>query len=224
MTDKRYGLRDGVLGAILQTLPGKLASHWLIQGMAYMDGTERTFKLALDLVLAAVLAPLLLTIGLPVITAAAAALILAHSLNFLFNGHLRGALKWHGIGGIPRASLEAELVQIARRLTSKPAIKEAFVFGSLSRGELHDGSDLDIRVIREPGLRAGLAACTAVLLERTRSLASGVPLDIYVWDSTAHLERMRSDEPPVDLRDIANWRAHAAEEQDDGSSSGPAER
>lgn len=219
MSDKRYGLKHGVLGAVLQTLPGKLASHWLIQGMAYMDSTERMFKLALDAVLVLALTPLLLMVGLPAVAAAAVAFVLAHSLNFLFNGHLRGALKWHGIGGVSRARVEAELVQIARRLTSTPAIKEAFVFGSLSRGELHDGSDLDIRVIREPGLRAGLAACTAVLLERTRSLTSGVPLDIYVWDSTAHLERMRSDERPVDLRVIAGGQAHTVQKPDEGSAS-----
>lgn len=200
VSHKRYGSWDGAIGSLLQTLPGKLASHWLIQSMTYMDRTERTFKLCIDVVLTLTLAPLLRAFGWSQPVRTGLALLLAHTVNFLLNGHLRGALKWHGIGGVPRATLEIELVAIAQRLTSNPAIKEAFVYGSLSRGALHDGSDLDIRVVRRPGWRAGVRACVAAMLERSRSLASGVPLDLYVWDSEARLATMRSDESPVNLR------------------------
>ena len=203
MSGKRYGRGDGLLGAVLQTLPGKLASHWLVQGMAYMDATERAFKLALDAGATVAVGLALVFVGLPLPGALGLGFLIAHTANFLFNGHLRGALKWHGLGGVPRRVVEHELRRIAERLTANPAISQAFVYGSLSRGELHDGSDLDIRVIRRTGLRAALGACVAVLLERTRSLASGVPLDIYVWDSVAHLERMRADEGRIDMRDIA---------------------
>lgn len=203
MIAKRYGpVRLALLSALLQTLPGKLASHWLVQGMAYMDPTERRFKLALDAAGVALLTPALAT-RLPRLSAALSALFLVHSANFLLNGHLRGALKWHGLGGVPQDALEAELVGISRRLAACAAINQAYLYGSVSRAEHHDGSDLDIRVLRNPGLRAGLAACWVVLLERARSLASGVPIDIYVWDSWARFDDMRPDEVPVDLRTLA---------------------
>jgi predicted nucleotidyltransferase len=202
MTTKRYGRAgSGLLGTVLQTLPGKLASHWLVQGMAYMDPTERTFKLGLDAAGTVGFASLLATrLSLP--RALAGGLLAAHTLNFLVNGHLRGALKWHGLGGASVPALQAELLRIARRLAANPAVEHAYVYGSVTRGDVHAGSDLDIRVLRRPGLAAGLAVCWLVLLERARSLGSGVPLDIYVWDSPARMERMRSDEVPLDLGEL----------------------
>jgi predicted nucleotidyltransferase len=202
MSDKAYIFGSGPFGIALRTLPGKMVSHWLFQGLAYMDPTERAFKLGLDGLLALAIAAALLSMRWPAGLVAVVAILGAHSLNFLFNGQLRVVLKWHGIGRVPKAAIEVELVRIAARLTANPAIRDGYVFGSLSRGELHDGSDLDIRVIRAPGLRAGLTACFAVLTERSRSLRSGVPLDIYVWDSPASLARMRADEKPISLSEI----------------------
>jgi predicted nucleotidyltransferase len=203
MTTKRYGrASDDVLGRLLQTLPGKLASHWLVQGMFYMDPTERRFKLSLDIAGALVLGSLLWP-RVPPPVAVAAAVVSAHSLNFVFNGHIRGALKWHGVGGVTSAVLERELPAIAARLGRSSAVAQAHVFGSLARGELHDGSDLDIRILRRPGLRAATVACTLALLERGRSLWTGVPIDIYVFDSSARMSDMRSDEVPVDLTVLA---------------------
>jgi L-malate glycosyltransferase len=203
MTTKRYGrASDDLFGRLLQTLPGKLASHWLVQGMLYMDPTERRFKLSLDVVAALVLGSLLWR-RLPQPVAVVAAVVSAHSLNFIFNGHLRGALKWHHIGGVTSAVLERELPAIAARLGRTSAVAKAHAFGSLARGELHDGSDLDIRILRRPGLRAATVACTLALLERSRSLWTGVPIDIYVFDSAARMSDMRSDEEPVDLAVLA---------------------
>jgi predicted nucleotidyltransferase len=196
---KRYGRIGGRLpAAILATIPGKLASHWFFQGLLYMDRTERLFKLGLDAAGTVVLT-VPLTTAMPLPIAVVVGLLVAHTANFVFNGHLRGALKWNGVGGVSRIKLEAELATIAARICRSSSVDRAWVFGSVSRGELHDGSDLDIRVLRRPGFRAGMGACWLVLLERSRSLFSGVPMDIYVWDSAGRLSGMRSDEQGLDL-------------------------
>jgi predicted nucleotidyltransferase len=78
------------------------------------------------------------------------------------------------------------------------------VYGSLTRGELRPTSDLDVRLIRRPGLVNGLRACWFVLRERTRAHLTGFPIDFLVLDSPRLLKRMRPDEPPLVIYDATN--------------------
>ena len=68
---------------------GKVAlpSHWLFQGLFYMDATERLFKLGLDL-LGTIVFAILLASFLPAPSALLFGFLAAHSLNFFFNGQL----------------------------------------------------------------------------------------------------------------------------------------
>src|SRR5262245_33140443 len=84
------------LRRLLRNPLAAVAMHWAFQSLFYMDATERCFKLLLDVALAAAGAALLHTwCSWPI--AWALALLAAHTLNFLFNGHLWGALKHYGL-------------------------------------------------------------------------------------------------------------------------------
>jgi hypothetical protein len=177
---------------LLRSPVAAVAAHWLFQGMLYMDATERWFKVALDIVATALLArPLLLHFRSSPVWVVSC--LVAHTLNFLFNGHLWGVLKHYGIGQANRASFESYLAQLARRTGSEPSILWAGVYGSLVRDKWTPTSDLDIRLVRKAGVTNALRACIFVLGERSRALIHRFPLDIYVLDSPEKLSTMRED-------------------------------
>ena len=181
---------------LLRSPVAAVAAHWLFQGMLYMDTAERRFKLLLDVLLTGLVAiPLLLCFRSR--GAWVAAFLLAHSLNFLFNGQLWGVLKHYGIGRLSRAGFESYLCQLARRIGNEPSILWAGVFGSLIRGDWSPTSDLDVRLVRKPGVSNALRACIFVLVERSRALTRRFPLDIYVLDDLSQLAAMREEGNPL---------------------------
>ena len=182
----RWLLRSPVAG---------VAAHWLFQGLFYMDTTERWFKLALDFLLTA-LAAIPLGIWFRSHMAWPAAFLLAHTLNFLFNGQIWGVLKHYGIGRLSHAEFESYLCQLSQRTGNEPSILWAGVYGGLARGNWSPTSDLDARLVRRPGMINALRACLFVLAERSRALIRKFPLDIYVLDGPGKLSAMRDDEWP----------------------------
>jgi hypothetical protein len=187
---------------ILQRLfrhPGlALASHWVFQSIFYLDPTERRFKIVLDLVLTIFMA-LLLGVWFSWRIAWPVALFIAHTLNFLLNGHLWGVLKHYGIVRHSPASFRCYVNEIAGRAAAVTAVKYVVVYGSLAREEWSPTSDLDARVIRYPGRLNGLRACWFVLGERARALLAGFPLDMYLIDDERSLQKLETHESPVYL-------------------------
>lgn len=177
-----------------------LGIHWVFQGMLYMDQTERMFKLGLDLVLIVIswgLLSLVLEVSSP--WTAVIAFLLAHTLNFLFNGQVCVVLAEFGMVKHSRSTFDAYVCQLSKRIRSEPSIEWAAVYGSLVREEWTEHSDLDVRLLHRHGLWNGLLACWFVLCERTKALISGFPLDVYVLDDPARLTLMRNDEQAQEI-------------------------
>ncbi len=181
-----------------------LISHWTFQSLLYMDNTERLFKLGLDAVLTAGIAYLLKT-WMPWRVALPAAFIMAHTLNFLFNGHLWGILKHYGMVQTTREAFERYVHGLSRRARREQSIQHLYVYGSLARQEWSPSSDLDARLVLRPGLANGLRACWFVLCERSRALIARFPLDLYVIDRSDALHKLRSDEQAFDLIELSSF-------------------
>lgn len=173
-------------------------THWIFQGMLYMDSTEHRFKILCDGVLT-LLGFMSLRKYLPKSVAFLSAFFLAHTLNFLFNAQLWVALKHYGMVQLTYDEFDAYREQLAKRIQHEPALRYAALYGSCVRDEWHPGSDLDVRVVRRAGWWNGLRACCFVMSERTQALWAGFPLDIYLLDSLEPLNKMRTDEEPVVL-------------------------
>jgi hypothetical protein len=175
--------------AIVGRKLGALVVHWLFQGILYMDPTERCFKLALDVVLAFA-ATLVLKLLLPSWMALGLGIISAHTANFFFNGQVYGVLKH--FGGVrhtwPEFSCEVE--RLRERVVREPCVRYAAVYGSLARDAWCPESDLDVRLVRAPGVRNGCRACWFALCERARAFCRRFPLDLYVLDRNESLDRM----------------------------------
>ncbi len=190
-----------LLRPLLASPAGALGVHWVLQGMGYMDRTERLYKLGLDLLLAAVLLGLLSSIGLSWVLATVIAVGLAHTVNLAVNGQTWVVLKHFRLVQHSRQEFEDYLASLMMRLQSEPSLVYAAVYGSRVRDQWNPASDLDVRLVRRRGWINAMRACTAALRERTRATLQRFPLDIYVLDNQVGLCNLRVDEPPLILLD-----------------------
>ncbi len=182
----------------------RLIRNWVHQSFFYLDRTERLVRFFLELALVGVV-----VFGLMAFTKVAptsiwlwvTSLLLVHTVSWIFNSNWRGcilfALPWLRNPG-PEATCQY-LNTLARRLQRNRAITGVMIYGSLCRGQWHDRSDLDVRILRRPGLCNGVQAVLATMRERLLAVLAKQPLDVYLVDDLAFLDKMRKDELPVFL-------------------------
>jgi len=161
-------------------------SHWIFQSLFYMEATERWFKLSLDLILMG-LAGFLLNLWLPWQPALIFGFLTAHTLNFLFNGHLWGVLKNYGYVRIAYEDYTRYVSALAWRANQVAAIERIVIVGSLARQEWTPQSDLDARILCKRGAFNNLRVCLFLVKERTRALLQRFPLDLYALDHQSAL-------------------------------------
>jgi len=196
-----------LLRPLLSSVVTALGIHWLFQCLLEMDRTERWFKIGTDLLLTVILA-LLLHRWLPSGGALGLAWLVAHTLNLLFNGQVMVVLKHFGVIRHSAPAFNEYVRGFQSRLRGAACLRWAAAYGSLSRGEWQPTSDLDVRVIRKPGMVNGLRACLFVMCERSRAFWQHFPLDILLLDSPRLLARLSVCEAPVVLYDaLAGTRA-----------------
>lgn len=184
-----------ILRLILLTL-----SSWTFQGTLYMDTTERYFKITLDLIM---ILPIFLILNyyLNLLTSILLAIILAHTLNWIFNGQIFVLLKNLKLIKTSEQSFKEYLDGIKIRVENENSIIAAAAYGSISREKLKETSDIDIRIIRKSGFINGFKSCVFVLKERSKSFFNKFPLDIYVLDSIDMIGVHIKNEKPVVIYD-----------------------
>lgn len=186
------------LRPLLASPLGALAVHWVFQCMPYMDATERRFKLGIELAL------FLLVLGflgpvLPSLVAVMASLLVAHTLNLVLNGHAWVVMKHFGRLQHSQKQFNREIRELSDRIARERCIVFAAAYGSLARGQWSPTSDLDVRLVRAPGLPSALRVCWFALRERARAFWRRFPLDLYVLDSYASLDKLVERDVPVIL-------------------------
>lgn len=174
-------------------------SSWLFQGILYMDTTERNFKCFIDFI---IFLPLFFIFNrfLPILSSIVIAIMIAHTFNWVINGQIYVLLKNLNLLETSTESFIGYMSYI-KKVENEDSIVAAAAFGSLSRENLRNTSDLDVRIIRKQGIMNGISACFFVLKERTRSFFNGFPLDIYVLDSCDVLYKHINDEKPIVIYD-----------------------
>lgn len=177
--------------------------HWFFQGLLYMDRTERAFKIFLDVFFTTIIS-LILSIWLSWTYAILSGFLIAHTLNFLFNGQIWVVLKHYGYVNKSNADFEFYIQGITGRINAKTCFTYAAIYGSFSRDQWKPSSDLDVRLVRYPGWINGFESSTFVLFERTRAILNSFPLDIYLLDSFQPLSFLREDELPIILLGESN--------------------
>ncbi len=178
-------------------------SHWLFQSLFYMDATEKWFKIGLDASIT-MLVGLIFSLRFHSLVPWLVAFLFAHTVNFLFNGHLWGVLKHYGVIQIDRADFEKYVMSFQKRAQAQNSIEKILVFGSLARGQWKNNSDFDARIIRKSGLKNGIDACLFLVCERSRAFIHEFPVDIYILDGCLSSHFMNLTEQGKDLL-AADW-------------------
>ena len=193
--------RNEFLYSLMASKVGVVCINWLFQGILGMDRTDRWFKLCFDGLVTGGLMALLWPLASFWI-AFFSSVFLAHTLNWLLNGHLFALGGYVGFTNTLADELWSYSAGIQYRTQGKTFLLGVLVFGSAVREEgVRVTSDMDMRFIRRSGFWNGVRAARFSMLERSRALIARFPLDLYLFDSLSSLNRLRDDERPIILYD-----------------------
>ena len=185
-------------------LIGKLIRNWLHQGITYMDTGELTIRLTielLELIIIYFIFSTFLTPNFSFIANTILSGVVVHTFNWIFNMNFYALLMF----SIPFLKNRGEEITIdylntmAARLKRHRSVSGLAIFGSISRNQWHEKSDIDARILRKPGLKNLLGSAMAVMKERLIAFCLRQPLDIYLADNIVFLKKMRKDEVPIFL-------------------------
>ena len=127
--------------------------------------------------------------------------IVIHTLNWVFNGNWWACVLF-ALPNLKNPGDESTcqyLNTMAKRVRKNSSVSGILIFGSASRHAWHDRSDIDLRLIRQPGLKNALAANFITMRERFLAFLAGQPIDMYLGDDVEFFKKMRKDEQPLFL-------------------------
>jgi thymidylate kinase/predicted nucleotidyltransferase len=186
-----------------------LVSNWTFRGVLIRTWSERLFFLVVDLIFAFPIF-ILLSFQLGQVTSAMLSLAIAHTFNWAFNGNLWAFLTQSFLKRTGRTYYIARNIEYLEKLEKKVmdafgSIETVAVFGSLSRDEFSETSDIDIKIIRKPGMLNCVKANIFALYLRSTAFVKKIPLDLFVLDDINQLKKhVRPDEPPIVIYDPNN--------------------
>lgn len=189
-------IQNKTLSKVIKSDAGIILSYWVFQGLLYMDIREKIFKIILDILLTG----LFYKVGFPLVVA----VLVAHTMNMIFNGHYY--VMKHNLGKIdndPEKFIQY-IENLFNRVKPKGYLLGAAAYGSLSRNEFKPTSDFDVRIFPKKGFINWLKTILWILGERSRAFIQAFPLDIYAFELKSIDSKMRSDEPPIIFLDSKN--------------------
>lgn len=201
MKAKPQGKLEGsILGRILKTRLAVIASNWVFQGMRYMNIYEIGLKLFLDILFVFILLNFFLK-EIPLLPAVLIALLSAHTINWIINGHIFVLMRY--VAPVPKTEKHFEdfITKIKTSALRWKSIDGVAIYGSYCRGNLHQFSDLDVRVITRPGIMNAVYGSIFCFYQRLIAFFYIFPLDIYCCDKMEFLDQLRDDEKPFILID-----------------------
>ena len=174
--------RDVCFPMWLQRFPlFRLLQNWIFQGVVLAHWTELVFRASLEIV---VFSSLLCIFSIWTYYAAVWAVLVAHTLMWTFNGHL-WALKISDKARLVRNTPERinkYIVGLEHRLERAQPITACVLSGSLTRGQFHEYSDLDVWFTRKKGILNGLWAYSIGVRERSIAFLQRIPIELYFYD------------------------------------------
>ena len=176
---------------------------WLSHAIHSTDDSERVFRIVIEILLMSLCYHLIKHSGIfnsGVLSSAGATIIICHTIMWMLDGnfwvYLLDSFDWMKNPGIKRI---ISYVKLCRRLFQVADICNAIlIYGSMCRGEFHDRSDLDLRIIRRNDSWLGILCLPVALFLRMASFFVVIPVDLQVADSYEFINRqMRNDELPI---------------------------
>jgi hypothetical protein len=170
-----------------------LLINWIFQSIFYYDKSEKILRISSEFSLFLLMA-FWLNMKIDLFFSTIISLIIVHSFQWTFNGHIFALLKTFGYTTTDYSVFEKYVQELKERGVKNKSISSIFVIGSMSRAELSLTSDIDIRVVRRPGLLTSLKSFWFIFLERVNAFVSFFPLDIYLYDREENIIISNKDE------------------------------
>ena len=180
-----------------------IPSNWVFQGLFFMDWTERVFKISFTLIITVAIT-FIMNYNFSLLYSVIAAFMIAHTVNWTFNGGIFSLLKKFDLVHTKMTSIQKTIDGIRRTSELEPSIARVLVYGSLARNTATEKSDIDIRIIRNPGVGNGVRSCYIAFRKRCGAFIHSVPLDLYVFDDSKSLRKMNASEEPIIIYDQKN--------------------
>jgi len=180
-----------------------LCIGWITHAIHSTDYSERIFRIIIEILLMLVLLIYFYywsPFQRDIIASAIVAFIVSHTIMWLLDGnfwvYVLDSFDWMKNPGIDKI---VSYVKLCRKLFQLGDLTEAIlIFGSMSRGEFHNKSDLDLRIVRRKDSILGILCLPVALFLRALSFFMVLPVDLQVSDSFNFLDRqMRKDEIPI---------------------------
>lgn len=183
------------LQRFMKSCAGILLINWVMQGMRGMDSKELAFRLLLEGLLT-----LLFWTAMPL----ALAWVVAHTLNWVFNGHIWVCARYCPWYSNDLDRMKEFTSNVWSDLMSARWIREAVFIGSVGEeGTLpSERSDIDLRLMIPPGWEGWLAANLMLLKLRANAFLLKMPLDLYAYNDIHSLDQFRPDEKMLVVKDL----------------------
>lgn len=181
-----------------------VCSYWLFQGIIHADWTEKFYKIFFTLLFTTIFFLLsIIMLNLSLILNIIIAFFIAHSLNWVVNCNITGNFIHRiKIGKTNKNESLNYIEDLAARLDAEFSILCAAAFGSMSRGEFKNNSDLDISFIRRRGFLNSIKALRFLTKEIRWANKNKIPLEAYLGDSIHFFKkRYKDNEYPVVIYD-----------------------
>ena len=183
--------------------PLNLLRNWLHQALSYMDEGELIFRIFVEIFEIIIIYWWLIEpiFDMPTYLQVAFSFFFVHTINWIVNGNF-WALCLFAFPFMKNTGEKAAvryLSDMASRLKQAKCIGGLIVYGSAARGEWHNKSDLDIRIVRRKGFSNLICANLVVMRERFIAFIRKQPSDLFLADDIDFLKKMRVDEMPIFL-------------------------
>ena len=177
-----------------------ICANWVFQGITVMDRTEKIFKVFFDLLSTIFIFSVASQFINPSLLLLLVSLNISHTINWIFNGHFFVIFLDYS-SGVSAEEFQGFINKFQKKTEAEPSILAAAIFGSYAKNTNHAKSDLDIGIIRYPGMINGFRACLFILLMRISAFFHLLPIDFFLADSKEHLTNYWKEKTPIILKD-----------------------
>jgi len=187
---------------IMDSLAFRLFRSWVFQGVLYMEYSEIIFRIFLEIILVALFLYILPSYGQYV--EIVLAVVLAHTYMWTFNGHF-WALSIGDNRRMAKNTPERILSyfnNLDKRVHNSRAIDGCVMFGSLTRGEFTENSDLDVLLCKKDGYINLFRAYIFGFRERFIAFVTMVPIELYFYNIDV-FDRLDDKEAPLLFKDAS---------------------
>jgi len=184
-----------------------ILSNWCFQGVLHADKTEKIYKIFFTLFFWFSFGMVFYFFSTySLLTIFALSFFISHSLNWIVNGNFYILLVHRVLfAKISKQKLFIYLNQLENKIQDQDWVLYCASFGSICRGDLKDSSDIDVSVVRKPGIKNAFLSIAFSMKEKKYADLKGIPLELFISDTPKNsIKRFKAEKNPVVIFDPEN--------------------